>query len=58
MGFMDAINPEDRIEITKSEYHALLKNTAQLELMVRLIKNDTPIKTIKTAFNVKEEKEA
>ena len=58
MGFIDAINPEDRIEITKSEYHALVKNTAQLELMVRLIKNNTPIKTIKTAFNVKEEKEA
>lgn len=58
MGIMDAINPEDRIEITKSEYHALVKNTAHLEIMIRLLKNDTPIKTIKTAFNIKEEKEA
>lgn len=57
MGFMDAINPEDRIEITKSEYHALVRNTAELELMIRLLENNTSIKTIKTAFNIKEEKE-
>ena len=58
MGFMDAINPEDRIKITKSEYHALVKNMAQLELMVRLLKSDMSVKTIATAFNIKEEKEA
>lgn len=52
MGLMDAFNPEDRIEITKSEYHALVRNTTQLELMIRLLENNTPIKTIKTAFNI------
>lgn len=58
MGIMDAINPEDRIEIKKNEYYAMIKNTAQLELMIRLLKNDTPIKTIKTAFGIKQDKEA
>lgn len=57
MGFMDAINPEDRIEITKSEYHALVRNTAELELMIMLLENNTSVKTIKTAFNIKDEKE-
>lgn len=57
MGLMDTFNPEDRIEITKSEYHALVRNTAELELMIMLLKNNTSIKTIKTAFNIKDEKE-
>lgn len=55
MGFMDAINPEDRIEVTKSEYFNLVKNTSKLEIMLTLIKNNTPIKTIKTAFGIKED---
>lgn len=55
MGLMDAFNPEDRIEITKSEYYNLVKNTSNLEMMLKLIKNNTPIKTIKTAFGIKED---
>ncbi len=55
MNLIDAINAEDRIEIKKSEYYALVKNTTQLELMIRLLKNNTSIKVVKTAFNIKDQ---
>lgn len=52
MGFMDAINPEDQIEVTKSELFAQLRNTAQLEMMRRLLYNNTPADVIATAFGI------
>lgn len=55
MGILDAINPEDRIQITKSEYYGLMRNTAQLEMMIRLIENNVDISIIKKAFCIPEE---
>lgn len=57
MGFMDAFNPEDRIEITKSELFNQLKNTAKLELITELLANDVPTDVITTAFKIKVKKE-
>lgn len=54
MGLMDAFNPEDRIEVTKSELYAQLKNTARLDLMVELLANGVQADVIKTAFRIKE----
>ncbi len=60
MGLMDAFNPEDRIEVTKSELYAQFKNTAKLDLMVELLANGVQADVINTAFRikVKENKEA
>lgn len=39
MGFMDAINPEDRIDIKFGDFYALVKNSTRAELMMNGIKN-------------------
>jgi hypothetical protein len=36
---MDAINPEDRIEIKFGDFYALVKNSTSAELMMNGIKN-------------------
>lgn len=39
MGFVDALKPEDRTEITYSDFYRLVKEAAKAELMMNGIKN-------------------
>ena len=42
VGMMDAINPEDRIQIKYSEFKALVKAEAKAELIITAINNFVP----------------
>ena len=39
MGIIDAFNPEDRLEITYSNFYALVKNSCKADLLMNGIKN-------------------
>lgn len=39
MGLMDALNPEDRISVTFTDFYRLVKQSAKAELMMNGIKN-------------------
>ena len=39
MGMMDAFNPEDRLQVTYSNFYALVKQSVRTDLMMNGIKN-------------------
>lgn len=39
MGLMDALNPEDRVQVTFKDFYSLMKHSAKAELMLNGIKN-------------------
>lgn len=39
MGMMDAFNPEDRIQVTFSDFYALVKQSVRTDLLMNGIKN-------------------
>ena len=39
MGLMDALNPEDRVQVTFKDFYSLMKQSAKAELMMNGIKN-------------------
>lgn len=44
MGFMDAINAEDRIEVTKSELFEFMLSRAKSQVIINGLKNGVPRK--------------
>lgn len=57
MGLADAFIPEDRTEVTYSEFYALVKEAAKAELMMNGIKNKLDhdaIHTIMTGEHIPE----
>lgn len=39
MGIMDAFNPEDRVQVTFSDFYALMKQSVKADLMMNGVKN-------------------
>lgn len=39
MGMMDAFNPEDRVQVTFSDFYALVKQSVRTDLLMNGIKN-------------------
>lgn len=39
MGMMDAFNPEDRVQVTFSNFYALIKQSVKADLMMNGVKN-------------------
>lgn len=39
MGMMDAFNPEDRVQVTFSDFYALMKQSVKADLMMNGVKN-------------------
>ena len=42
MGFIDAIRAEDRVEVTFSQFHALVKESVTLDMVKNGLKNNVP----------------
>lgn len=61
MGLMDAINPEERVSVTYSDFYALMKHSVKAELMMNGVKNKVDhdaIYTMMTGQHIPEPKEA
>lgn len=43
MGLADMINPEDRIEVTKSEFHNLVYNRTKLEIIREIFETESNV---------------
>ncbi|MBQ3045149.1 MAG: hypothetical protein IJD49_04275 [Clostridia bacterium] len=55
MGFIDAIGPEERLNIKYSDFYALVKQATEAELMMNAINCDVPHKYIReTMSGIKE----
>ena len=59
MGLVDAFNPEDRVEVTKSELFDFMMYKAKSQLLINGLKNgvspDDILKTVDVHINKKEE---
>lgn len=55
MGIMDAFKPEDRTEITYSNFYNLIKQAAQYEIAMNAVNCDVPHKYIRETMTGKKE---
>lgn len=57
MGIMDAFKPEDRTEITFSNFYNLIKQAAQYEIVMNAVNCDVPHRYIREAMTGEKEEE-
>ena len=57
MGIMDAFKPEDRTEITYSNFYNLIKQAAQYEIVINAVNCDVPHRYIREAMTGEKEEE-
>lgn len=57
MGIMDAFKPEDRTEITYSNFYNLIKQAAQYEIVMNAVNCNVPHRYIREAMTGKKEEE-
>lgn len=55
MGIVDAFKPEDRTEITYSNFYNLIKQAAQYEIAMNAVNCDVPHKYIRETMTGKKE---
>ncbi len=55
MGIVDAFKPEDRTEITYSNFYNLIKQAAQCEIVMNAVNCDVPHKYIRETMTGKKE---
>lgn len=55
MGIMDAFKPEDRTEITYSNFYNLIKQAAQYEIVINAVNCDVPHAYIRETMTGKKE---
>jgi hypothetical protein len=55
MGLMDAFNREDRVEVTFSDFYALMRESAKAELMANAIRCNVPHRFIRETMSGKSE---
>lgn len=58
MGLLDAINKEDRIEVTFSIFYRLVRELAKCELIVNAVNCDVPHRYIREMCSGKSEESA
>ena len=58
MGLLDAINKEDRIEVTFSTFYRLVRESAKCELVVNAVGCDVPHRYIREMCSGKSEEPA
>lgn len=58
MGIMDAFKPEDRTEITFSNFYNLIKQAAQYEIVMNAVSCNVPYRYIREAMTGKRKKKS
>lgn len=57
MGIIDAFKPEDRTEITYSDFYSLIKQAAQYEIVMNAVNCNMPHRYIREAMTGEKEEE-